>query len=138
MPAYELEGVADKEYLSPGRAGRVVVVPFHFFKPPEISLFPFTARTVQGAARAAAGDIDIVRKIGDFFAEPHLEFIDFKGQVMSETEFPQELTDATHTLVGLSFIEVENSHPDDLRSVHDAKLRHFGETRRALVTSSIR
>jgi hypothetical protein len=55
---------------------------------------------------------------------------------VGETEFPQEFADATHTLVGLSFIEVENGHPDDLGSVHAAKLRHFGETRRALAVTA--
>ena len=44
--------------------------------------------------------------------QPHFELIDFKDQLMSETEFPQESADATHALVGLTLVQVEDGYAD--------------------------
>jgi hypothetical protein len=44
--------------------------------------------------------------------QPHFELIDFKDQVVDEAKFPQEFTDATHALVGLSLVQVEDGYAD--------------------------
>ena len=127
VPAYELEGVADEEHLFGVAlsAGSVVEV-FDLLQPAQVSCFPFAAFAFQGAAGAAAGDIDIVGEIGDLCFQPDFEFVVVNSQSMVAAIFREQFADTAHALVGLAFIEIEDRYRNFLQLLPDqvAKIRH--------------
>jgi hypothetical protein len=125
VTADELKGMADEKDLFAGGGIRVAVVGFNPAEPAEVGFFPGAVDGIERAARATAGDIDIIREIGNFLLDADLKFVYFQPEVVCEGEVGQDLPDAAHSLVGLTFVEIEDGDPDFSSTHHGAKVRKF-------------
>ena len=66
MPASQLKGMANKEYIFFLRVYCAVIPALYFMQPGKISMLPVTSFAIERTARAATGNKNVVRKVGHF------------------------------------------------------------------------
>src|SRR3569833_250194 len=113
MTAYQLEGMADKKHLllsrRPRRSNSSIKL-LNGIQPPEVNSLPFTPLTVQRTAGTAAGNINVVGKIGHLLTDAYLELIVVQRDAMLGPILGQQFPDTAHTLIRVPFIEVQNHY----------------------------
>src|SRR6185436_13171505 len=78
----------------------------YFIKPGKIFFFPITIATFQRASRATARNKDIITHVGKLVEHTYIKLIRVDVNVIFLGEVTQNTSQASHALVGFTFIKI--------------------------------
>jgi hypothetical protein len=124
VSASQLKGMTDeKDFLLYQMCG-IIVIFLHLLKPMKIPMLPHTALTVQRTARPPAGYENVEGEIRYLKMRSYIKGNRFNFEILLCRVKVQYLMYATHSLVGNTFIQVQDGHADlcIFYRMHRAKL----------------